>query len=154
MGYGMNDRNSRDSYGSSGGYGGGGGGFRRNSGGGFGGNRFAPVKQGEELDVTIEAVGAKGDGIAKKNGFVIFVPGVKAGDTVHIKITRVLSKVAFGEVATAGSAPAEGEISTEGEAPAEGTAPTEEGTVQSENTETSEEQSADSEDFGEESEEA
>ncbi|MBI2129647.1 TRAM domain-containing protein, partial [Candidatus Woesearchaeota archaeon] len=37
---------------------------------------FAPVKVGDELDVKIEAVGEKGDGIAKKNGFVLFVPGV------------------------------------------------------------------------------
>ncbi|PIN78502.1 deoxyribonuclease, partial [Candidatus Woesearchaeota archaeon CG10_big_fil_rev_8_21_14_0_10_34_8] len=35
----------------------------------------APVQVGEELDVTIEAVGEKGDGVAKKNGFVLFVPG-------------------------------------------------------------------------------
>ncbi len=56
-----------------------------------------PVNEGEELDVTIEAVGEKGDGIAKKDGFVIFVPGTKAGDEVRIKVTRVLSKVGFGE---------------------------------------------------------
>jgi predicted RNA-binding protein with TRAM domain len=56
-----------------------------------------PVKEGEEIDVTIEAVGEKGDGIAKKDGFVIFVPGTKGGDEVRIKVTRVLSKVGFGE---------------------------------------------------------
>lgn len=67
------------------------------NGGGFGGPT-PPVKVGEELDVTIEAVGEKGDGIAKKNGFVIFVPGVKAGQQVKIKVTRVLRKVGFGEV--------------------------------------------------------
>jgi predicted RNA-binding protein with TRAM domain len=67
------------------------------NGGGFGGPT-PPVKVGEELDVTIEAVGEKGDGIAKKNGFVIFVPGVKAGQQVRIKVTRVLRKVGFGEV--------------------------------------------------------
>jgi len=43
---------------------------------------FAPVKVGEELDVKIEAVGEKGDGVCKKNGFVLFVPGVKEGDEV------------------------------------------------------------------------
>ena len=56
-----------------------------------------PVREGEEIDVTIEAVGEKGDGIAKKEGFVIFVPGTKAGDEVRIRVTRVLAKVGFGE---------------------------------------------------------
>lgn len=57
-----------------------------------------PVNVGEELDVRIEAVGEKGDGVAKKNGFVIFVPGVKEGQNVRVKVTRVLRKVGFGEV--------------------------------------------------------
>jgi predicted RNA-binding protein with TRAM domain len=63
------------------------------------GGGVAPVKVGDELDVKIEAVGEKGDGIAKKNGFVIFVPGAKEGSTVKIRITRVLKKMAFSEVA-------------------------------------------------------
>jgi len=57
-----------------------------------------PVQIGEEIDVKIEAVGEKGDGIAKKDGFVLFVPGVKEGDEVRIKITKVLRKVGFAEV--------------------------------------------------------
>lgn len=56
-----------------------------------------PVQVGEELDVTIEAVGAKGDGIAKKNGFVLFIPNVKEGEHVRIKVTKVLQKVGFAE---------------------------------------------------------
>ena len=59
---------------------------------------YAPVKVGDELDVKIEAVGEKGDGIAKKDGFVLFVPGAKQGDNVRIKVTRVLAKVGFAEV--------------------------------------------------------
>ena len=68
------------------------------SGGGFRPRNFAPVKVGDELDVKIEAVGEKGDGIAKKDGFVLFVPGTKQGDEVRIKVTRVLQKVGFAEV--------------------------------------------------------
>jgi len=73
------------------------GGFR---GGGGRGMRqsFAPVKVGDEVEVKIEGVGGKGDGIAKVNGFVIFVPGTKQGDTVKVKITKVFRKVGFGEV--------------------------------------------------------
>ncbi|MBI4452846.1 TRAM domain-containing protein [Candidatus Woesearchaeota archaeon] len=59
---------------------------------------YAPVKVGDELDVKIEAVGEKGDGIAKKDGFVLFVAGTKQGDNVRIKVTRVLAKVGFAEV--------------------------------------------------------
>ncbi|MBI2140771.1 TRAM domain-containing protein [Candidatus Woesearchaeota archaeon] len=58
----------------------------------------APVKVGDELDVSIEAVGEKGDGLAKKDGFVLFVPNTKQGDNVKIKVTRVLRKVGFAEV--------------------------------------------------------
>ena len=60
--------------------------------------RAAPVKVGDELDVKIENVGEKGDGVAKKDGFVLFVPGTKQGENVRIKVTRVLQKVGFAEV--------------------------------------------------------
>jgi len=100
---------------------------------------FAPVRVGEEVDVKIEAVGEKGDGIARVKGFVLFVPGVKEGDEVKIKITRVLSKVGFAEVVGEGSAPKEETSEQKPEQPAE---------------ETQEEpQPEDTEDFGEELEE-
>ncbi len=70
--------------------------FRRQS--------FAPVKVGDEVDVKIEAVGEKGDGIAKVKGFVLFVPNTKQGDNVKVRITRVLRKVGFAEVIGEGSA--------------------------------------------------
>jgi predicted RNA-binding protein with TRAM domain len=57
-----------------------------------------PVKVGDELDVDIEAVGAKGDGIAKVSGFVIFVPNGKMGEKLHVKITRVGRRSAVGEI--------------------------------------------------------
>ena len=61
-------------------------------------DRVAPVRIGETYDVSIDAVGGKGDGIAKVKGFVIFVPGVKKGDFVKIKIAKVLQNVGFAEV--------------------------------------------------------
>jgi len=114
------------------------GGFRPR-GGGMG--MTPPVKVGEEIDVTIEAVGEKGDGIAKKNGFVLFIPGVKEGQQVHIRVTKVLRKVGFAEVCVPGSAPAEAPAGEQAEAPAE-EAPAEEAPAES---------SEDSESFGEES---
>ena len=57
-----------------------------------------PVSVGDEIDVRIEAVGEKGDGIARKRGFVLFIPKTRAGDEVRIRITKVLQKVGFAEV--------------------------------------------------------
>ncbi len=61
-------------------------------------NEQAPVKEGETHNVSIKAVGEKGDGIARVNGFVLFVGGVKKGDYVKIKITKVLEKVGFAQL--------------------------------------------------------
>ena len=62
------------------------------------GGDSAPVNVGDEFNVKIEAVGEKGDGIAKKDGFVLFVPNTKEGETVKIRVTKVLRKVGFAEV--------------------------------------------------------
>ncbi|HNT60764.1 MAG TPA: TRAM domain-containing protein [Candidatus Bilamarchaeaceae archaeon] len=48
-----------------------------------------PVKEGDVLEVTIESVGGKGDGMAKLNGFVIFVPNAQKGETLKVKITSL-----------------------------------------------------------------
>ena len=57
-----------------------------------------PVKEGETHNVSIRSVGGRGDGIAKVNGFVIFVSGTKKGDYVKIKVKKVLKNAAFAEV--------------------------------------------------------
>ncbi len=62
-----------------------------------------PVEMGDEIEVTIESTGAKGDGIAKVNNFVVIVPGAKEGEKVKVRITRVLKKMAFAEIVTGGS---------------------------------------------------
>ena len=113
----------------------------------FGSRSFAPVKVGDELDVKIEAVGEKGDGIAKKDGFVLFVPSTKQGDEVRIKVTRVLQKVGFAEVVdhkSSGEEPEAGEETQE-----------ESDEASSEESQESEEEykGEDTEDFGEETQE-
>jgi predicted RNA-binding protein with TRAM domain len=115
------------------------GGFRGHGGGGMG--MTPPVKVGDEMEVTIEAVGEKGDGLAKKNGFVLFVPGVKEGQHVKIRVTKVLRKVGFAEVIGEGApVPAAESFEAPSEAPAE-EAPAEEAPAES---------AEDSESFGEE----
>ena len=77
------------------------------------GFRQAPVNVGDELDVKIEAVGEKGDGIAKKEGFVLFAPNAKEGQEVKIRVTKVLRKVGFAEVVGESAKREEGTESTE-----------------------------------------
>lgn len=90
---------------------------------------FAPVKVGDELTVKIEAVGEKGDGVAKKDGFVLFVPSTKQGDEVRIRVTRVLPKVGFAEVINekSGEEPSEKESQEENYEAKEETTESEEG---------------------------
>ncbi len=57
-----------------------------------------PVKVGDELEVKVEAIAAKGDGIAKKDNFVIFIKGAKEGDQLKVRITDVKAKFATGEI--------------------------------------------------------
>jgi len=56
----------------------------------------APVVVGEVYRLTIEDVGRRGDGVAKKEGFVIFVTGAtQRGSTVNAKVTKVLGNNAY-----------------------------------------------------------
>ena len=61
-------------------------------------SRSVPVEEGETYDVTIQDVARQGDGIARIEGFVVFVPGTKVGDEVQIKVDKVLPKFAFATV--------------------------------------------------------
>jgi predicted RNA-binding protein with TRAM domain len=60
--------------------------------------RSIPVEEGGVYDVTIQDIARQGDGIARIEGFVIFVPGTKVGDEIRIKVERVLPKFAFASV--------------------------------------------------------
>jgi predicted RNA-binding protein with TRAM domain len=129
--------------------------------GGFQPRSFAPVNVGDEVDVKIEAVGDKGDGIAKIKGFVLFIPNAKEGEEVKVKITKVLRRVGFAEVVGAGSVPAEeapaeeAEAETNEEAEAESAEePAEEPEAETKEEAPAEEEPKDTEDFGEDLEEA
>ena len=58
-----------------------------------------PVSEGEITEVEVEDLGSKGDGIARKQGFVIFVPGGEVGETYEVEVTSVGRKFAFAEIA-------------------------------------------------------
>ncbi len=65
--------------------------------------REAPVKEGEEYDVSIEAVGQRGDGLAKIQGFAVFVPGTKVGDKPRVRIENVRGNFAVASVVEGGA---------------------------------------------------
>lgn len=58
----------------------------------------APLNEGEEYDVKIEDMGRDGDGIAKIEGFIVFVSGAKVGDEVKIRVNSVRRNFAFADV--------------------------------------------------------
>lgn len=66
--------------------------FRR----GFGGPK--PVEVGKEYEVDIQETSRRGEGIARIQGFVIFVPNTKPRDHVKVRITRVGDRFATAEV--------------------------------------------------------
>lgn len=58
----------------------------------------APIKEGGEYDVKIEDTGRDGDGIARIEGFVVFVSGAKVGDEVKIRVNSTRRNFAFAEI--------------------------------------------------------
>ena len=76
--------------------------------GGFGGGRPPmgpkPVEVGKEYDVEVTELSRRGDGVAKVQGFVIFVQGAKVGQKVKIKVDRVGPR--FASATVVGGAPA------------------------------------------------
>ncbi len=53
---------------------------------------------GNTYDVLIQDLGKKGDGIAKVDKYIIFVPGTTKGTTVKIKITNISGTSAFAQL--------------------------------------------------------
>lgn len=56
------------------------------------------IEEGQVYDLMIEDVGKKGDGIARKGPFIIYVPGTAKGSQVKVKIDKVSGTVAFGSL--------------------------------------------------------
>lgn len=61
------------------------------------GRLTAPVRAGDELAVSIEAIGDEGDGVAKVDGYTLFVPGGEIGETPTVAVTDVKPRFGFAE---------------------------------------------------------
>jgi predicted RNA-binding protein with TRAM domain len=68
---------------------------------------------GKEYDVTISDTSRRGEGIAKVDGFVIFVPGAKQGQQARIKITQVANRFATAQVVESSATQAQASGSSE-----------------------------------------
>ncbi len=69
----------------------------------FSTSREKPVKVGEELDVTVSEISRRGDGVARIQGFVIFIPNTKQGTQAKIRIKEIRPNFATAEVIEGGS---------------------------------------------------
>jgi len=58
---------------------------------------LSPVKENQEIEVVIDDIGSKGDGIAKIQSFLIFVPRCKIGERLRVRIKSVGEKFAVAE---------------------------------------------------------
>jgi predicted RNA-binding protein with TRAM domain len=56
-----------------------------------------PVKENQEVDVVIADIGSRGDGIARIQSYMIFVPRSKIGERVKVRIFSVREKFAVAE---------------------------------------------------------
>lgn len=57
------------------------------------------IQEGKVYEVMIQDIGKKGDGIAKKDKYIIYVPGTTKGAIVKVRIEKVVGTIAFGKVA-------------------------------------------------------
>jgi len=57
----------------------------------------APIAAGDELVVEITDRGDEGDGIARVEGFTVFVPDAEVGDRIEVRIDEVKPRFAFAE---------------------------------------------------------
>lgn len=68
---------------------------------GFNNKRYPmekPVKEGDVIEIDIESVGKNGDGVARRDNFVIFAKGAQKGQKCKVRITQVKRSCAIGEV--------------------------------------------------------
>jgi predicted RNA-binding protein with TRAM domain len=71
----------------------------------FGGSRFGgpkPVESGKEYDVQVTEISRKGDGVARVQGFIVFVKGGRVGQKTRVRITHVGDRFATAETIDGG----------------------------------------------------
>lgn len=57
----------------------------------------APVRENQELEVVIDDIGSRGDGVARIQSYLIFVPNSRIGERTRVRIIKVGRKFAVAE---------------------------------------------------------
>ncbi|MHB8584213.1 MAG: translation initiation factor IF-2 subunit beta [Thermoplasmatota archaeon] len=63
------------------------------------------VEEGKTYEVMIEDMGRRGDGIAHRENYTIFIEGAQKGQIYHVKINKVTGNLAFAEIVRPGTPP-------------------------------------------------
>ena len=56
------------------------------------------LEEGKVYEVMIQDVGKKGDGIARREPYIIYIPGTAKGSVVKVYVEKIAGTVAFGRV--------------------------------------------------------
>jgi translation initiation factor 2 subunit 2 len=63
------------------------------------GEKLAPLEVGKVYEVRIEDMGKRGDGVAKYDRYIIYVPGVAKGMVTKIKIDKISGNIVQARIA-------------------------------------------------------
>ena len=77
-----------------------------------------PVEAGKEYKVRVIDRSERGEGVARIEGFIVFIRGAKPGEEVKIRITSVGARAATGEIVME-APPAAAASSSESSSPTE-----------------------------------
>ncbi|MBR5783336.1 MAG: 23S rRNA (uracil(1939)-C(5))-methyltransferase RlmD [Clostridia bacterium] len=56
------------------------------------------IRKNDRFNVTIEDYSAEGHGIAKKDGYVLFIPGGAVGDTAEVHVVKALRSFGYAKI--------------------------------------------------------
>lgn len=56
------------------------------------------LEEGKIYEFTVEDIGGRGDGVARKEGYTVFIPGTGKGMTVKAFVEKVTGNIAFAKL--------------------------------------------------------
>lgn len=56
------------------------------------------LEEGKVYDFTVEDIGGKGDGVARRDGFTVFIPGTVKGQSVKAMVEKTTGNIAFAKM--------------------------------------------------------
>jgi translation initiation factor 2 subunit 2 len=56
-------------------------------------------EEGAVLDLEIQMLSRRGDGMIREGKYTVYIPGAKPGQKLKVRISRVAGSTVFGEIA-------------------------------------------------------